>query len=642
MHQLAKLGVENPDEEWGRYAFLRPWDERKFLSSLAKAQAAPKNQLKADGNRAIMLCSTTDAYQLFRDPDPKIQKHLNDTARWTVRRSLELIRDQSDLRVRILTRSPLARQDFDIYRSFGDRLLFGVSLPTLNDALLRIYEPGAPGAAVRLDTLQRAAKAGLNVFVAMAPTPPECDRADYRRTLIEFSKLNALSIFHEPINIRAENVARIERHAESLGVTIRSEVLRDRVNWTSYAICALWDVAEEATKLGLGEVIHPWPDKVLQSKAALKMLEPDEQVRWNRFFHDAWARVSVWPGQPSHRINSISVPPSSNMSNSKKPATSAPATKELLKLQSVLRLLRPIKDIAQYINVPVESVLALVQAQDPNAIIGSEVDAPLWIARAVRANLVPVVEAAIDGVSMLTRFQYREEITPRIVDEYAELYKHGAEPVPPIMLWTDPTAQKVLLIIDGFHRLHACAKIGRQNVTAVVINCPAEIASMLPVRQNETHGMRYGVSEKRRALKALFLSEPKLAKELRENRKGKSITQDAIGALYGVKKATVNRALDDAQVQAELEFERESPMEYLEYDLGLSLLQARMEYLFKEKTLPVSLGHLDDLAAIHVRLENLLCRLLDVKVRSLRKELEQISKRRSEQATGIEVSASYP
>ena len=38
-------------------------------------------------------------------------------------------RDHSSLNVRILTRRPLAKLDFDLYRSFGERLVFGMSLP---------------------------------------------------------------------------------------------------------------------------------------------------------------------------------------------------------------------------------------------------------------------------------------------------------------------------------------------------------------------------------------------------------------------------------------------------------------------------------------------------------------------------------
>ena len=108
---------------------------------------------------------------------------LGQHARRLVRRSLELIRDQSTLNVRILSRSPLARADFDLFKSFGPRLLFGMSLPTLRNDLSKIYEPKAPAPSQRMATLRAAHEAGLNVYVAVAPTYPECDEADLRATL---------------------------------------------------------------------------------------------------------------------------------------------------------------------------------------------------------------------------------------------------------------------------------------------------------------------------------------------------------------------------------------------------------------------------------------------------------------------------
>src|SRR5678815_891207 len=97
-----------------------------------------------------MYCSTTDPYQVIRHPNPDRQRVLGQHARRLVRRSLELIRDRSTLNVRILTRSPLARADFDLFQSFGPRLLFGMSLPTLRNDLARVYEPKAPAPSQRL------------------------------------------------------------------------------------------------------------------------------------------------------------------------------------------------------------------------------------------------------------------------------------------------------------------------------------------------------------------------------------------------------------------------------------------------------------------------------------------------------------
>jgi DNA repair photolyase len=149
------------------------------------------------------------------------------------------IRDQSTLNVRILTRSPLARADFYLFKSFGKRLLFGMSLPTLRNDLAKVYEPKAPAPSQRLAALRAAKEAGLHVYVAMAPTYPECDETDLRATLTAVAELGPLTIFHEPINIRAENVARIEAQAANMGVRLRTEVFATRESWQDYAVKAL-------------------------------------------------------------------------------------------------------------------------------------------------------------------------------------------------------------------------------------------------------------------------------------------------------------------------------------------------------------------------------------------------------------------
>src|ERR1700720_2478502 len=237
--KLAEYGVKDPDAEWGNYVLLRPWDEQRFLASLRSAENTPRRQLKPDGNRAVIYCSTTDPYQVIRHPDPARQRDLATHARFLVRRSLELIRDQSTLNVRILTRSPLARGDFDLFASFGRRLVFGMSLPTLRNDLAKAYEPKAPAPSQRLATLRAAKEANLHVYVALAPTSPECDEADLRATLKAVAELEPITIFHEPINVRAENVARMKAQADKLGISLKTEVFATRESWQDYAVGAL-------------------------------------------------------------------------------------------------------------------------------------------------------------------------------------------------------------------------------------------------------------------------------------------------------------------------------------------------------------------------------------------------------------------
>src|SRR2546422_1443633 len=291
--KLAEYGVKDPDAEWGEYVLLRPWDEQRFLASLRAAENTPHKQLQPDGNRAVIYCSTTDPYQVIRHADPARQRELSQGARHLVRRSLELIRDHSTLNVRILTRSPLARADFDLFASFGKRLVFGMSLPTLRNDLARVYEPKAPAPPQRLATLCAAKEDGLHVYVAMAPTYPECDEADLRATLKAVGELDPITIFHEPINIRAENVARIEAQAADMGVRLRTEVFATRESWQDYAVNALHTVSQLAKEVGIAPHLHLWPDKSLGSQAlADRMPNPNKYLK--RLDH-WWHRISEWP-----------------------------------------------------------------------------------------------------------------------------------------------------------------------------------------------------------------------------------------------------------------------------------------------------------------------------------------------------------
>src|SRR6266404_2035735 len=86
--KLQEYGIEDPDAEWGDYVLLRRWNERKFLASLALANAKSPSELNPDGNRAVIYCSTTDPYQVFRSPDPNLRAELTRSAEKLVRRSL--------------------------------------------------------------------------------------------------------------------------------------------------------------------------------------------------------------------------------------------------------------------------------------------------------------------------------------------------------------------------------------------------------------------------------------------------------------------------------------------------------------------------------------------------------------------------
>ena len=289
--QLAGLGVDDPDEQWGQYAFLRVWDERAFLSSLRAAEKTPIGELNADGNRAVMLSTTTDAYQTLRGENPVQTSALNSQARVMVRRMLELIRDHSTLNVRILTRSPLAREDFDLYRTFGNRLLFGMSIPTLDDRLARLYEPKAPAPSRRLETLRLAAAKGIPVYAAVAPTFPEMDEVGLASVLGEIGRLNPVTIFHEPINLRGGNIDRMRKEAEAIDLPFRGDVFENTERRVEYAIGQLRAAEKVANLLGLADRFHPWPDESLGTQKQRRERGAEHSAWLDR----CWGRISAWP-----------------------------------------------------------------------------------------------------------------------------------------------------------------------------------------------------------------------------------------------------------------------------------------------------------------------------------------------------------
>jgi len=301
--QLREHGVSHPVSEWGNYLLPRVWDEPTFRKSLQHAMAIPHSELLPDGHRAVFYCSTTDPFQISRHRDPRVRKLHQAQMELLFRRSLEIIRDESDLRIRILTRSPLAAKHFGLMKSLGDRLLFGMSVPSLDDALVRCYEPNAPGVMKRLECMRKAKEAGLHVYVAVAPTYPEMGLDDYREIHTMIKSLDPVTVYHEPINVRGGNVDLMENEFHKLGLEFRSDIFRNTENWAVYATQALRDFEAAAGEVGFSDQLKLWPDGDLMGESAIQAVVDAgifknalEMAEWIK---NQWERPVVWPGVTS-------------------------------------------------------------------------------------------------------------------------------------------------------------------------------------------------------------------------------------------------------------------------------------------------------------------------------------------------------
>ena len=102
-----------------------------------------------------------------------------------------------------------------------------------------------------------------------------------------------ITIFHEPINIRAENVARIKAEAEKHGIQLNTRVFDTPEAWQNYSLDSLRMVERIASELGIQEHLHLWPDSSLGSKAVVKR-QPDP-AKYQAWLDQKWKRISEWP-----------------------------------------------------------------------------------------------------------------------------------------------------------------------------------------------------------------------------------------------------------------------------------------------------------------------------------------------------------
>lgn len=75
----------------------------------------------------------------------------------------------------ILTKSPLVLRDIDIIKSASDAEV-GFTIATADERMRKIFEPGAPPIAGRVDALDALHNAGIRTFVMVAPVLPGAEK----------------------------------------------------------------------------------------------------------------------------------------------------------------------------------------------------------------------------------------------------------------------------------------------------------------------------------------------------------------------------------------------------------------------------------------------------------------------------------
>jgi DNA repair photolyase len=247
--------------DWGKYLFPKAGlidclrDQlRNFIPDRAKRTEW--------GNGWILMSFLTDCYT------PAEAKHR------LTRQCLELLLE-SGHKVRVQTRSALAERDFDLFAAHRDRVLFGTSLPHLNDSLSRVLEPRATAPTRRLRMLERAAAAGIPVYVAIAPFLPFHTHEDLGDVLSKVFPLRPREVFCEVLNPKGENVAMMVD-----ALALRYPEFADRLAkyspeyWSKFT----WKVLKHG--ITRSRRFIPWPDTQRLWRAHLP---PDRIMFLDRF-----------------------------------------------------------------------------------------------------------------------------------------------------------------------------------------------------------------------------------------------------------------------------------------------------------------------------------------------------------------------
>ncbi len=137
-------------EPWGAFV-----DVKMNAAELLAKEVAKKK------NGRVWISGVCDAYQ------PLERKYR------LTRQCLEIL-VQRGWPVTIQTKSPLVLRDLDILKQARDAEV-GFTITTADEKVRRLFEPGAPPVARRIEALETLHSAGIRTFVMVAPLLPHAD-----------------------------------------------------------------------------------------------------------------------------------------------------------------------------------------------------------------------------------------------------------------------------------------------------------------------------------------------------------------------------------------------------------------------------------------------------------------------------------
>jgi len=200
-----------------------PWGA--FVDVKVNAVEVLRRQLRRARRGVVWISSVCDPYQ-------PLERRLGLT-----RRLLEVLLE-FQFPVNIQTKNALVLRDLDLFRRF-EEIEIGFTITTENEAIARLFEPGASCVAERIEVLGKLKQAGLRTFAFLGPLLPGnperlisllegkadqvfIDRMNYLPSVISFYRRHGLEKYAAD-SFFFEQRERLLRALESTG--IEAEVL---------------------------------------------------------------------------------------------------------------------------------------------------------------------------------------------------------------------------------------------------------------------------------------------------------------------------------------------------------------------------------------------------------------------------------
>ena len=163
-----------------------------------------------------------------------------------VRETIEACRailELTNWQIRLLSKSNLLPKIAEALADSKDRVIYGVSTGTLDDALALAFEEGTPKPSKRIQSLHWLQDHGFRTFGMICPSLPLANPADYAVFAGNCAKAlrtdKCEHVWAEVINVRGESMLRTCAALQAAGFTEEAARLKlvseDKVAWEDYA-----------------------------------------------------------------------------------------------------------------------------------------------------------------------------------------------------------------------------------------------------------------------------------------------------------------------------------------------------------------------------------------------------------------------